>query len=345
MTSTRIICPDGQALNLIQLSHASGLKLDLIDWGATWVSCRVPVAGVEREVLLGYAKLADYFTAQGYLGVTVGRFANRIGNSRVERDGKVFELTPNQGMHQLHGGPAGLSARRWKILEQGKAHVLFGIESPDGDQGYPGNLAATVCYRLEDGFRISMEYTATVDAPCPVNFTNHAYFNLDGAATDVREHVLQIAAHEYLPTDENLIPLGKLAPVAGTGFDFNAPKKIGADFLVDAQQKTALGYDHAYQLDASCREMKAVAASALSGDGKLAMDLLTTKPAMQFYSGNHLAGISARDGGTYAPHQGFALETEFLPDCPNHPEWPEADCWLLPGEQYKQTTVLVFRPL
>ena len=144
MTTTDIISPDGQALNLIQLSHASGLKLDLIDWGATWVSCRVPVAGVEREVLLGYAKLADYFTAQGYLGVTVGRFANRIGNSRVERDGKVFELTPNQGMHQLHGGPAGLSARRWKILEQGKAHVLFGIESPDGDQGYPGNLAATV---------------------------------------------------------------------------------------------------------------------------------------------------------------------------------------------------------
>lgn len=344
MTTTEIFCPDGQPLNLIKLTHASGSKLNFIDWGATWVSCRMPVAGAEREVLLGHATLADYFTQQGYLGATVGRFANRIGNSRIERDGRVSQLTPNQGVHQLHGGPVGLSGRRWKILEQGESHVVFGIESPDGDQGYPGNLVATVCYRLEDGLRVSMEYTATVDAPCPVNFTNHAYFNLDGSATDVREHVLKIAAHEYLPTDENLIPLGHLAPVAGTGFDFNVPKKIGADFLVDAQQKTALGYDHAFQLDSSCRGMKAVAASVVSGDGKLTMDLLTTKPAMQFYSGNHLAGISARNGGTYLPHQGLALETEFLPDCPNHPEWPEANCWLMPGETYRQTTVLVFRP-
>lgn len=345
MTITNTICPDGQALNLIRLSHASGLKLDLIDWGATWVSCRVPVGGGEREVLLGHATLADYFTQKGYLGVTVGRFANRIGNARIERDGRVIQLTPNQGVHQLHGGPGGLSTRRWKIVEQGEAHVVFGIESPDGDQGYPGNLAATVCYRLEDGLRISMEYTATVDAPCPVNFTNHAYFNLDGTATDVRQHVLKIAAHEYLPTDENLIPLGHLEPVAGTGFDFNQPKTIGTDFLVDAQQKTALGYDHAYQLDSSCRGMKAVAASVVSGDGKLAMDLLTTKPALQFYSGNHLAGISARDGATYLPHQGLALETEFLPDCPNHPEWPESDAWLEPGQTYRQSTALVFRPL
>ena len=157
--------------------------------------------------------------------------------------------------------------------------------------------------------------------------------------------LMQVAAHEYLPTDEDMIPLGKLAPVAGTGFDFNVAKKIGADFLVDAQQKTALGYDHAFQLDPACRGMKAVAASVVSGDGRLAMDLLTTKPAMQFYSGNHLAGISARDGGSYRPHQGLALETEFLPDCPNHPEWPEADCWLVPGEIYKQATALIFRPL
>lgn len=338
------LCPDGQPPRLIELAHASGVRLTLMDWGGTWLSCRVAVGENEREVLLGCSRLADYFTQTAYLGATVGRYANRIGHAQFVRDGKVVHLAPTAGGHQLHGGPDAFNCRRWRIVEQDAEHVLLGIESPDGDQGFPGNLSATVCYRLQADARISMEYTATVDAPCPVNFTNHAYFNLDGAATDVRQHTLQINAHQYLPIDQALIPEGKLASVEGTSFDFTRAKLVGRDFLSDDQQRLASGYDHAYLLDPSCREMSAVASTLVSADGRLAMDLYTTKPALQFYSGNHLAGIPARYAESYSANQGLALETQFLPDSPNHPEWPQPDCWLQPGQTYRQTTVLAFRP-
>lgn len=338
------LCPDGQPPRLIALAHASGVQLTLMDWGGTWLSCRVAVGGHEREVLLGCSRLADYFAQTAYLGATIGRYANRIGDAQFSRDGRVFQLVPTKGKHQLHGGPEGFDRRRWRIVEQGVDHVVLGIESADGDQGFPGNLVATVCYRLQAQARISMEYTATVDAPCPVNFTNHAYFNLDGAVTDIRQHTLQIHAHHYLPIDEELIPQGALASVEGNSFDFTRPKPIAQDFLSDEQQRLAGGYDHAYLLDPECREMASLACTLVSGDGGLAMDLYTTKPAVQFYSGNHLAGIPARQQDFYAANQGLALETQFLPDSPNHPEWPQPDCWLQPGQTYRHTTVLAFRP-
>lgn len=338
------LCPDGKAPHLIELSHADGMRLTLMDWGATWLSCQVPLHGSAREVLLG-CDLPDYFTQTAYLGATVGRYANRIGHARFSRGDQVFNLSPTKGGHQLHGGPEGFDKRRWRVVEQGSEHVVLGIESADGDQGFPGNLAATVCYRLQAGARISMEYTATVDAPCPVNLTNHAYFNLDGAATDIRQHVLQIHAGHYLPIDRDLIPKGSLADVRQSSFDFNQPKPIGRDFLTDAQQQLAGGYDHAWLLDPECRDMQHPAASLVSGDGQLAMDLYTSKPAMQFYSGNFLAGVPARHGGCYAIHQGLALETQFLPDSPNHPEWPQPDCCLQLGEQYHHITQLAFRTI
>lgn len=343
MMPSNSLCPDGQSACLIELSHASGVRLTLMDWGATWLSCQVRLGNVEREVLLGCAQIEDFFKQTAYLGATVGRYANRIGKSQFFRDGTRYCLTPNQDAHQLHGGPDAFDSRRWQILEQSTDHVILGIESPDGDQGFPGNLVATVCYRLEEGARISMDYTATVDAPCPVNFTNHAYFNLDGGKTDARQHVLQIKGHHYLPIDPDSIPLGQLATVEGSGFDFTQPKRVSRDFLVDAQQKVARGYDHAYLLDPECQGMAGVAATLVSGDSRLAMDLYTTKPALQFYSGNFLAGTPSRDGGCYEANQGLALETQFLPDSPNHPEWPQPDCWLEPGKTYRHTTVLAFR--
>ena len=337
------LCPDGQPPKFIELAHASGVRLTLMDWGGTWLSCRVVVGESEREILLGCAQLEDYFTQTAYLGATVGRYANRIGHAQFAREGKVFHLVPNQGEHQLHGGPDGFDSRRWSVLEQGPEHVVLGIKSEDGDQGFPGSLSATVCYRLQADARVSMEYTATVDAPCPVNLTNHAYFNLDGGVSDIRQHGLMINAQHYVPTDADLIPLGDLAPVAGTSFDFTQSKAISRDFLADTQQQLAKGYDHAYLLNPECLDLSKVAASAVSGDGRLTMDLFTTKPALQFYSGNHLSGVPARQGGCYLANQGLALETQFLPDSPNHLEWPQPDCWLRPGEVYRYTTVLAFR--
>ena len=343
MSSGASICPDGAQPRLIQLAHACGLRISLMDWGATWLSCRVSVGGGEREVLLGCARLHDYFSQTAYLGATIGRFANRIAAARFARAGRDYALRPNEGENQLHGGPQGFDRRRWGIVEQSTEHVLFGIESADGDQGFPGNLAATVGYRLQDSARIRMDYTANVDAPCPVNFTNHAYFNLDGAATDARGHSLQIAAQHFLPVDGQSIPLGALAPVADTGFDFTQSKPIGQDFLRDAQQQLVRGYDHAYLLDEECHGMARAAATLISADGSLAMDLFTTQPAMQLYSGNYLGGVPARSGGVYAACAGVALEMQFLPDSPNHPEWPQPDCWLTPGKTYQHTTVLAFR--
>ena len=343
MNSTANRCPDGHPPRIIELVHTSGVRLTLMDWGATWLSCQVVVAGSPREVLLGCATLDDYFTQTAYLGATVGRYANRISHAKFTRGTREYHLAPNEGRNQLHGGPDGFDRRRWRVLEQSTEHVVLGIDSADGDQGFPGHLAATVCYRLMADARISLDYTATVDAPCPVNLTNHAYFNLDGAVTDVRQHSLQIKAHQFVPIDAESIPLGDLSSVKGTSFDFTRSKQIGSDFLADEQQQRVKGYDHAFLLDLECRERAAVAATALSGDGRLAMDVYTTKPALQFYSGNYLSGISARHGGIYEAQQGLALETQFLPDSPNHPEWPQTDCWLEPGETYRHTTVLAFR--
>ena len=343
MSRGEVLCPDGQPPRLIELADGCGSRLSLMDWGGTWLSCRVPVGGAEREVLLGCARLADYFTQTAFLGATIGRYANRIGGAQLTHAGRTIELTPTAGGHQLHGGPQGFDRRRWRVLQQEANAVVLGIESAAGDQGFPGKLCATVRYRLDAGGRLGMDYTAEVDAPCPVNLTNHAYFNLDGAATDIRQHRLQIHAQHFLPVDRELIPLGQLQRVEGTGFDFSRAKSIGRDFLCDEQQRLAQGYDHAYLLDPECREMAGVAATVVAADGRLAMDVYTSKPSLQFYSGNFLAGVPARDGGAYAAHQGFALETQFLPDSPNHPEWPQPDCWLHPGETYQHSTVLAFR--
>lgn len=336
------MAPDGQPLQLIRLRNDSGLQLELMDWGATWLSCLVPLTdGNQREILLGCSLPEDYFRQNAWLGATVGRYANRIADSRISRTGQTFQLQANQGQHQLHGGPEGFDRRRWAIFEHSQEHVKFGLLSPDGDQGFPGKLNAQVSYTLREG-GIDMLYCASVNQACPVCLTQHSYFNLDGAMTDIRRHSLQINAAQYAPVDAQMIPQGNLDNVAGSGFDFRQPKLIGTDFLRDTQQKLAGGYDHAWLLDQDCQAMTKPAAILASADKRLEMALYTTMPAIQFYSGNHLAGTPARDGQTYAAQQGLALETQFLPDSPNHPEWPQPSCWLQPGETYRHTTRLVF---
>lgn len=343
LTQTTALAPDGQPWQQVTLRNKSGMTVTVADWGATLLSAEVPLAdGSLRRPLLGCAKLEDYARQAAFLGASVGRYANRIGHSRFPLDGQVVNVTPsNDAGHQLHGGPEGFDKRRWRIVRADEQEVLFALTSPDGDQGFPGTLQATAHYRLSDDNRIAITYRATVDQPCPVNMTNHVYFNLDGEQGDVRQHQLQILAQRYLPVESDGIPDGELKDVANTSFDFRQPKTIAADLLADADQQKVKGYDHAFLLDAK-GDASQPAAQVWSQDGKLQMTVYTSAPALQFYSGNYLGGTPSQTTEPYADWQGLALESEFLPDSPNHPQWPQPDCVLRPGQEYVSLTEYQF---
>ena len=344
LNETPTLAPDGQPFRLLPLRNAAGMVVTLMDWGATLLSARVPLGdGSVREALLGCASPEQYPQQSAFLGASVGRYANRIADSRFSLNGESYALTPSQGVNQLHGGPEGFDKRRWKIENHNDDSALFSLESCDGDQGFPGHLRATAKFHLGDDNSLTIEYRAQVDKACPVNLTNHVYFNLDGGRSDVRQHRLQIAAGQYLPVDETGIPRAGLKPVANTGFDFRAPKAIADDFLSDEDQRKTKGYDHAFLLDAQ-GSLDQPVAQVWSADAQLSLRVFTSAPALQFYSGNYLAGTPSRDGESYADWQGLALESEFLPDSPNHPEWPQPDCVLQPGEEYLSVTRYQFIP-
>ncbi|MBW9460152.1 galactose-1-epimerase [Kluyvera sp. EC_51] len=345
LRETPALAADGQPYRLITLRNANGVVVTLMDWGATLLSARIPMKdGSVREALLGCASPEQYTEQAAFLGASIGRYANRIANSRYTLDGQTVELAPSQGKNQLHGGPEGFDKRRWAIASQNPTEAVFTLTSPDGDQGYPGELQATAIYRLTEDNRISIEYRATVDKACPVNLTNHVYFNLDGDQTDVRNHKLQLLADAYLPVDESGIPYDGLKDVANTSFDFREPKTVAQDFLSDDDQKKVKGYDHAFLLQAKGDATQPVG-HVWSQDEKLQMTVYTSAPAIQFYSGNYLDGTLSRSPQPYAAWQGLALESEFLPDSPNHPEWPQPDCVLRPGEEYVSLTEYQFTAL
>ena len=345
LRETPALAADGQPYRLITLRNANGVVVTLMDWGATLLSARIPMKdGSVREALLGCASPEQYTEQAAFLGASIGRYANRIANSRYTLDGQTVELAPSQGKNQLHGGPEGFDKRRWAIASQNPTEAVFTLTSPDGDQGYPGELQATAIYRLTEDNRISIEYRATVDKTCPVNLTNHVYFNLDGDQTDVRNHKLQLLADAYLPVDESGIPRDGLKDVANTSFDFREPKTVAQDFLSDDDQKKVKGYDHAFLLQAKGDATQPVG-YVWSQDEKLQMTVYTSAPAIQFYSGNYLDGTLSRSPQPYAAWQGLALESEFLPDSPNHPEWPQPDCMLRPGEEYISLTEYQFTAL
>jgi aldose 1-epimerase len=337
------LAPDGQPFQQITLRNQHGTTASFMDWGATWLSLVLPLGnGQSRELLLGCQDLQDYPSQSAYLGATVGRYANRIARARFLLNGEPHLLVANQGMHQLHGGPEGFHARRWKISQHDEQHVTFTLFSANGDQGFPGNLNASVEYLLTDDNRIEIRYLATVDKLCPINLTNHAYFNLDGEGCDVRQHQLQLFAERFLPVDSDGIPTDDPTLLQNTGMDFRITKTLEQDFLSDQAQQRVKGYDHAYLLSRECHEGKSPAAHLYSGDGKVKMTVYTTAPALQLYSGNFLAGTPNRTGGKYANYHGVALESEFLPDSPNHPTWPQANCWVKPGETYRASTSYQF---
>ena len=336
------LAPDGKPFGLSTLRNTAGMRVSVMDWGATLLSCQVPMKdGSIRETLLGSPSPAGFLQQNVYLGASVGRYANRIANGKLRHNGEIISLEVNSPPHQLHGGPEGFDQRRWRILSQDEQHVLYALDSPDGDQGFPGALKVTAQYLLTEDNRLRIVYQATVDKPCPVNLTNHAYFNLDSEAGDIRRHQLQINADSYLPVDSTGVPPAGLRPVEGTSFDFRTAKTIARDFLSDACQQAVKGYDHAFLLQAK-GDLSHPAAQLWSSDGHLEMRVYTTAPSLQFYSGNYLEGTPARKQGIYHDHYGLALESQFLPDSPNHPEWPQPDCWLEPGESYESVTEYQF---
>jgi aldose 1-epimerase len=322
---------------IISLKHPSGLTLKLMDYGATWLSCYVPLAdGNMRETILGSARPLDDITQNAYMGAMVGRYTNRIANATLRLNGQNIALQKDPTKpHQLHGGPDGFNRRRWTILEQTSTAVTLNLLSPDGDQGFPGALAATAKISLSGARQITLHISATTSKPCPVCITHHPYFNLDASHIDARQHTLQIAADSYLPIDEHLLPLGHIAKV-DNDFDFRQPRSIDAHWLRGEQQRRAGGYDHAYLLNRA-RKNNESAAMLISADGKLTLRIETTLPALQLYAGQFLAGILDREGKPFLRYAGVALEPQFLPDSPNHPEWPQPNCWLAPSEVYQHS--------
>jgi aldose 1-epimerase len=338
--------PDGRAVAAITLRNGHGVSATVIAYGAALQSLVMPDrAGRRADVLLGYGSIEQYLAKPQFFGATVGRFANRIANASLPIGGKTHALAANQGAHQLHGGPDGFHARRWRRVQHEAQQVCYALHSAEGDQGFPGNLDVQVCYRLTSDNRLEINYLAQVDRPCPVNLTNHAYFNLDGAGTDARAQRLQLFADRYLPVDAEGIPCADLTTVDGSGMDFRQPKTLLQDFLRDRDQQRVKGYDHAFLLQRTCGALESPAAHLWSADGQVQMSVFTDAPALQLYSGNYLAGTPARDGGSYANHAGVALESEFLPDSPHHPEWPQPDCWLQPGSRYRSATHYQFYPI
>jgi aldose 1-epimerase len=343
---------DGQVAKLVKLSNKAGISITLMDIGATWLSCIIPIADEQREVLLGVATMADFKKHVTYLGATVGRYANRIAQGQFEIDGQQFQTETNHAGNTLHGGLNGFDKRRWNIDNASENSVQFSLVSPDGDQGFPGKLAVSVCYHLTELNQVKICYKATTDKATPVNLTNHAYFNLLGAesSADCKNHLLCINAQYYLPSNDLGIPLGELAPVENSSFDFRQPKTIDQDLLSDNQQKRVKGYDHSYLLDEKAQQGKC-AAEVSSADNQLILRVFTDKPALHLYSGNWLSGTPNRIfkedeiGGKskeYADYAGLALETQFLPDSPNHPEWQQSCPILQIGQEYNYQTIYQF---
>jgi aldose 1-epimerase len=322
--------PDGRPVRKIVLGSAPGPVLSLLDLGATVQGLAVTCGdGRRREVVLGQGSVAEYLASTDHLGGTVGRYANRIAGGRLDLDGEELQLATNDRGNTLHGGPDGFDRRLWQLHEHSATEARLSLESPDGDQGFPGAVRVQVHVEVtDDSVRIAFE--ATTDATTVVNLTSHAYFNLDGAGTGtVDDHELTVLADEYLPVDDTGIPVGGLAPVAGTPLDFRSPAPVGrAARSGDEQVVRMSGIDHNYVLRGSGMRPVALLASHRTGT---TLELATDRPGLQVYTGNGLDGSRpSAGGGRYRQGDGIALEPQLFPDTPHHPEWPTAV--LRPGE-------------
>ena len=338
---------DGLPAKVFTLTNRHGSSISVMDVGATWLSCKIKMHNELREVLLGVDSMQKHLEQKVYLGATIGRFANRINKGQFDINGQHFQVTTNQAGNMLHGGVDGFDKRRWQVEDQTHSKIVFSLLSKDGDQGFPGNLSVKVSYHFNDHNEVTIEYSASIDKACPVNLTNHAYFNLLGTEKDqdCLSHLLQVNADYYLPTDHQGIPLNDPQPVNDNSFDFRQEKPIKQDFLSEKQQLTQCGYDHAFLLNENSQNTVMPAVILTAPDHSLQLQVRTNKPAIQVYTGNFLQDTPGRDNIIYKDHSGVALETQFLPDSPNHRDWPQMSSLLLPEQIYQFKTQYYFNVL
>ena len=338
---------DGRPVEAVTLRGANGVSARILAYGATLQTLNAPDRkGRMADIVLGHDTAAEYEATQDYFGVTVGRYANRIAKGRFTLDGTAYQLPINNGANTLHGGGNGFDRQLWKVesVTSGpKASAVLSLTSPDGDSGYPGEVRATVTYSLDERGNLTIDHTATTSKPTIINMTNHALFNLAGhcAPQGAMHQRLTMPASRYTPVDDTLIPTGELKPVQGTVFDFTKGRVL-ADGLRDgndAQIRIGRGYDHNWVLDKGQTATPQLAARVLDPASGRVLEVLSTEPGLQMYTGNFLDGSNIGKGGcVYRMGDGFVLEPQKFPDTPNRPEFGSAR--LNPGETYRHTMVL-----
>lgn len=340
--------PDGQAVDLYVLTNAAGMRATIMTYGAIVTSLTAADRdGKMDDVVLGFDSLDGYLAGHPYFGAIVGRYGNRIGNGTFSLDGKQYRLAKNDNdKNHLHGGLKGFDKAVWQARASlGKAGPVVRLThtSPDGDEGYPGTLKVTVTYTLAEDNALRIEYRATTDKPTPVNLTNHSYFNLAGQGNgDILGHKMMIRADRFTPVDAGLIPTGELREVEGTPMDFRQPAVIGARIDQDDEQlRFGKGYDHNWVLTKQQGRKLSLAARVYEPTSGRVLEVLTTEPGIQFYTGNFLDGtLTGKRSVVYKHRYGFCLETQHFPDSPNKPQFPSTI--LRPGQQYTSRTVFRF---
>lgn len=341
--------PDSKHVELFTLTNADGMQVQAINYGAAITSIKVrDRRGELGDVALGFDSLDAYLNNPHYLGVLIGRYANRIAQARFTLDGRTYPLAANLGADSIHGGVQGFDKAVWSaeaFERAGEVGLVLTHTSPEGDEGFPGNLAVRATYTLNDANELILDYHATTDRPTVVNLTQHTYFNLAGEGSGaVLDHELTIHADRYTPVNANRIPTGELASVAGTPFDFRTQTAIGARMGADHPQlRFGKGYDHNYVINRQDDELALAARVEEPVSGRV-MEVRTTEPGMQLYVGNHLDGKAlGKAGKPYGEYSGLCLETQRFPDTPNQPAFPSAT--LRPGEAYTSRTVYAFSVL
>jgi aldose 1-epimerase len=340
------VLPSGDSVHAFTLTNASGIELRTIDYGGIVVSLRTPDRrGELDDIVLGFDSLGGYLTSSPYFGAIVGRYANRIARGQFALDGVTYRLAVNNGPNALHGGLRGFDKVVWHAVSKHDSSgvgVVFNYVSRDGEEGYPGTLSVQVTYTLTDSNQFIIDYEATTDKATPVNLTQHSYFNLAGDGSgEVLGHLLTLHADRYVPVDSTLIPTGQLAPVDGTPFDFRQPVAIGSRIAQDdAQLRNGNGYDHSFVITRSATGLVPAARVVEPTTGRT-LEVATTEPGVQLYTGNFLDGSFAGKGGhVYQRRNALCLETQHFPDSPNHPSFPSTI--LRPGETFRSRTIYTF---